>query len=432
MRILWICNIMLPLIAEHLKQETNVKEGWLTGLAEQVLTHSEENGIELGISFPVSRELQGYKEQFSVGPYGKACRLSVYGFCEDTARPEQYDERLEQELSAVFADFRPDVIHCFGTEYPHTLAAVRACPDTNKILLGIQGICYALAAVYRADLPEKVCRRFLLRDFLKRDNILLQQEKFYRRGEMEKEALRRAGHVTGRTQWDRETVLAVNPKLTYHAMNETLRPIFYEGQWCYENCRPHTLFLSQGDYPIKGLHYVLWALPQILEKYPDTHVYVAGQSIIRYATLKDKLKISSYGKYLLDQIKTLGLEGKITFLGRLSAKQMKEQYLAAHLFLCPSVLENSPNSLGEAMLLGVPCAAAAVGGIPSLFSEREGILFEGGNADALAEAVLSMWEEQSRMEEYCKNARRRALCNHDADSNYHTLLEIYTDICDKN
>ncbi len=432
MRILWICNIILPFIAKHLKQEINVKEGWLTGLAEQVLTHGEENGIELGICFPAGPGLQGYKEQFTAELSGKESRVFAYGFCEDTAHPEQYDEKLREEFSAIFDAFRPDVIHCFGTEYPHTLAAVRACPDPNKILLGIQGICYALAAVYRADLPEKVCQRFLLRDFLKQDNILMQQKKFYRRGELEKEALRLAGHVTGRTQWDRETVLEINPKLKYHTMNETLRPAFYEGQWCPENCRPHSIFLSQGDYPIKGLHYVLWALPKILEKYPDTHVYVAGQSIIRYSTWKDKLKISSYGKYLLDQIKTLGLEGKLTFLGRLSAEQMKEQYLMASLFLCPSVLENSPNSLGEAMLLGVPCVAAAVGGIPSLFSKKEGILFEGGNADALAEAVLSMWEDVSRMVEYGKNARQRAICNHDADSNYHTLLEIYADICDKN
>lgn len=428
MRVLWVCNIMLPMVAKQLGRESNVKEGWVTGLARQVLYHAEENGIELAVCFPAGKELNGLKETFMTEIDGKKCRLSAYSFRENTAKPECYSKYLELEFSHIFEIFRPDIIHCFGTEYPHTLAAVKACPDKKKLLIGIQGICFALAEAYLADLPKHVCRRFLLRDLLKWDNILLQQHKFYRRGKMEKKALKLAQNVTGRTKWDKQTVQEINPNLTYHFMNETLRPVFYDGQWSYKKCTPHSIFLSQGDYPLKGLHYVLWALPKILSVYPDTHVYVAGQSIIRYKTLKEKIKISSYGKYLIQQMRKLGLEEKVTFLGRLSAEEMKEQYLKSHLFLCPSALENSPNSLGEAMLLGVPCVAAEVGGIPSLFSEKEGKLFEGGNPDALADAVLSVWGDEAKMQECAKNARARALCNHDADCNYHTLMQIYNKI----
>ena len=428
MRVLWICNIMPPVVARHLKREENVKEGWITGLMGQVIFHENINEISLGICFPVEKELAGYREKIPVEVGGRQCLVSAFGFYEDTTRPHRYEKGLEDELSEIYKNFRPDVIHCFGTEYPHTLAALRACKDRKKVLLGIQGICFALADAYFADLPGSVVRRFLLRDFLKQDNLRQQQKKFRKRGQMEKEALHLAKHVTGRTSWDKETVLAVNPGLRYHAMNETMRPVFYEGQWFYENCRPHSIFLSQGDYPIKGLHYVLCALPKILEVYPDTRVYVAGQSIIRYSSLKERLKISSYGKYLLRLIKRNRLEGKITFLGKLDEKGMKRQYLSAELFLCPSALENSPNSLGEAMLLGVPCAAAAVGGIPSLFSEKEGILFEGGNADALSDAVLKMWQDKEAEAAYGAAARKRAICNHDADINYHTLLQIYETI----
>lgn len=428
MRILWICNIMLPTIAKHLNKETNVKEGWITGLCEQVLFNSDDNEIELGVCFPADAVLQGYHEQITVDVQGKQSKLHAYAFVEDTTRPDKYDKNLEPELKKIFDNFKPDLIHCFGTEYPHTLAAVKVCPDRDKILLGIQGICFALAEAYFADLPKNVCKRFLFRDLLKWDNISIQYKKFYRRGLMEKEAFKLAHNVTGRTRWDKQKATEVNPEVNYHFMNETLRPQFYSGQWSYENCKPHSIFLSQGDYPIKGLHYVLWALPKILQEYPDTHIYVAGQSIIRYNTLKEKLKISSYGKYLLKQIEELKLQDKVTFLGRLNAEEMKEQYLSSNLFLCPSILENSPNSLGEAMLLGVPCVAANVGGIPSLFSEKEGILFEGGNPNALADAVLTMWQDENRLHEYTSNARARALCNHDADANYHTLVQIYNNM----
>ena len=39
---------------------------------------------------------------------------------------------LEEELHRITEDFSPDVIHCFGTEYPHTLAVCRVFPHKEK------------------------------------------------------------------------------------------------------------------------------------------------------------------------------------------------------------------------------------------------------------------------------------------------------------
>lgn len=429
MRVLWVCNIMLPFIAEHLNEEQSVKEGWIEGLVQQVLYGENSENLELGICFPIHVLNQEYQEELIVQKDGKEKKISIYGYYEDLLHPEKYDFRLEERFSNVFFDFKPDVIHCFGTEYGHTLAALRASTDRRKVLIGIQGVCDELEKVYEKGIPQKICRRFTLRDVLKWDNIRLQKKKFAMRGKIEREVIREVVHVTGRTRFDREWAERMNPKIQYHLMNETLRFEFYEGQWNKEKCIPYSIFLSQGDYPIKGLHCMIEALPEILKEYPKTHVYVAGQSIIKHGTLKEKLKISSYGKYLLELIKRMGVEDKITFLGKLNAKQMKERYLSSQLFVCPSILENSPNSLGEAMILGMPCVAARVGGIPSLFSGQEGILFEGGNVKELANAVKEMWKNPLAQEQCSKAARKRALCNHDAEKNYHTLLGIYQEIC---
>ena len=83
------------------------------------------------------------------------------------------------------------------------------------------------------------------------------------------------------------------------------------------------------------------------------------------------------------------------------------------------------------MILGMPCVVAEVGGIPSLINEQEGILYAGGNVEALADAVLAMWQDEEQMLKLASNARKRALCNHDADSNYHTLMQIYAQICEE-
>ena len=53
MRILWLCNMMLPMIAQQFDMEASNKEGWISGLAEVLLTHHAENSIELSVAFPL-------------------------------------------------------------------------------------------------------------------------------------------------------------------------------------------------------------------------------------------------------------------------------------------------------------------------------------------------------------------------------------------
>ena len=473
MKVLWLCNIMLPMIAERLHMEASNKEGWLSGLADAVLEHHRENGIALSVEFPVGRSFRteaersaaNYNKASSKGRGGKEndkkaelqpegifkavfpvkdTELVCYGFPEDVGHAEIYDKSLEESLKRILDDAAPDIVHCFGTEYPHTLAMCRIFPRKDRLLAGLQGLCTLCAKAYYANLPQKVVHFITLRDYLKRDSLVRQKEKFEKRGEMEREVIALAGNITGRTGWDRTFVEQLNSKGRYFHMNEILRPEFYESAWEAQRCIPHSIFLSQGDYPLKGLHYVLEALPRILAEYPDARVYVAGNSLVRCASLKEKLKLSAYGKYLIRLLGQNSLEDRVIFLGRLSAGQMRDRYLASHLYVCPSSLENSPNSLGEAMLLGMPCVSADVGGISSLFTQgRDGILYEGfrmeesGDNDGernrisgrLSEAVLQMWGSPEKMREYGENAAKHAKATHDRDKNYRRLTEVYRTIC---
>ena len=263
---------------------------------------------------------------------------------------------------------------------------------------------------------------------LKQDSIFEQYKKFVKRGANEVEALKRTEHVTGRTKWDKQSVKEVSTA-KYHFMNETLRNSFYEGNWEMEKCEKHSIFMSQGDYPLKGLHFVLQAMPQIVEKFPDTRLYIAGNNLTKSDSLKDIIKISGYGKYLKKLICKNNLQDKVHFLGRLSAGEMKERFLQSNLYICASVLENSPNSLGEAMLLGVPCIASETGGIPSVFEKDvDGLLFEPGNVEDLAEKIVYLFSGPDKMCEYAVHAKEHAKVTHNPDENYRRLLEIYREI----
>ena len=422
MRVLWVCNIMPPIIGQYLGKECSVKEGWISGILMRLARGRED--VELGISYPVGEILEEAKREVMIENNKK---ITCDGFVEDTVCPENYGgEGLERRIGEIIRDFQPEVLHIFGTEYGHSLAAAKAFHKPERTLVGLQGVISECAKEYMADLPESVRNSVSFRDWLKKDSMKQQQEKFFVRGEREKEVLKLCQNVTGRTAFDKAAAKKMNPEARYFFMNETMRGEFYEGKWNYGTCQKHHIFFSQADYPLKGFHYLLQALEYIKEKYPDVTVAVSGNSLVNYKTLKDKIKISAYGKYLRKFVKDLELEDKITFLGKLSADEMKQQYLKCNTFVCASSLENSPNSVGEAMLLGVPVVASYTGGIPSMLEhEKEGLLFEKGNIKALAEAIMRTWESYPTVMTITENARVRARKTHDADENFKRLMEMY-------
>lgn len=432
---------MLPAIAEHLHQKPSNKEGWLTGLSNRILMSQKDNRIELGVCFPVEGNLEHFQQKIRIQnpDAGKAGEvyLYAYGFRENVMEAEQYDGLLEKRFREILDRFRPDIVHCFGTEYPHTLAMVKAFGRPDRTLIGIQGLCSVYANYFRADLPDEVWNRTTFRDVIKSDSLPQQQSKYVLRGKYEMDAVKAVSHITGRTEWDRRYTKEWNPQALYHFMNETLRSNFYDGKWEPSQCRKHAIFISQGDYPIKGLHYILRAMPQILDKFPDARLYVAGSSIIKTSTrpgmegFTGRLKLESYGKYILDLLKENHLQDKVWFVGKCDADQMKQQYLQSNVFVCPSSIENSPNSVGEAMLLGVPTVCANVGGISSIFTpDQDGLMYPAGDVDALAAAVCSIFEDTEFVNRASAAARVHARMTHNPDKNYHRLMDIYQTILD--
>lgn len=440
MRVLWVCNTIPGVAAEAMGRETGNKEGWLSGalisLADKApyKISGEDDDLILAIATPATdTACKGKNIKKNSISLTEGFDTVIYEYYEDVIHPEKYDDSIEESFTYIMEEYQPDIVHVFGTEYGHCLGVSRVTGRLRKagsdirLLIGIQGIISECAKRYTAGLTDDVIKGRTFRDIIRDDNIERQVEKFTERGKHETEAVGYATDIAGRTEFDRDWSRIHAPEAVYHHMNETLRPEFYEGTWDVTECDRHVIFMSQGDYPLKGLHNVLGILPELLLRFPDIKLVVAGMDLTDVSGLKNKIRLSGYGRYLRELIHKNALGDHVIFTGPLDSIRMKEQYLKCGVYLCASSVENSPNSMGEAMLLSVPVVAPRVGGIPSMIEDgEEGLLYD--RIEEIPDIICRLFGDDGLSTELGAAGMNRALITHDPDTNLKRLLEIYEEI----
>lgn len=381
--------------------------GWMYSSLKRL--HAQ-NGIELAVA-----------TLYNGKKYDASCidGIKYYLLPLDGGKTVEYNPGLEAYWHRVHDDFNPDVVHIHGSEYPHGLAYINAC-GPNGVVVSIQGLISVYTRYYASGIAFSDTKKTTFRDKIRRDGILRGQKSFEKRGRFEIELLSHVNHIIGRTEWDKAHAWAINPKAQYHHCGETLRDSFYSHKWSYDNCEPHSIFVSQASYPIKGVHMLFKALPLVLRHYPDTKVYVAGYD----PTAAPWWRIDGYGKYLKKQIARLGISEHIEFTGMLDEKAMCDRYLKSNLFVCCSAIENSPNSLGEAQLLGMPYVASFVGGVPEIAGMNADVLYRFEETEMLAKKICDIFALGSSY----KPAQYDASM-YDGAANTQSLLETYRQIC---
>lgn len=377
MRVLWLCSLVLP----DFSQEFGIKKvntgGWMTGML-----HALEKTCQVDISlcFPIYE-----KHRLKKGIYNNH---RYYTFLCDSM--EAYNNTMIESFEQILEVSKPEVIHIWGSEFAHTTAMLWACKNKgmlNRAVISIQGLISVISKHYIADVPEKY-RMLRVAGGTGIDEMVTSCEK---RGNCEIESLKMVRHVIGRTDWDRACTEAVNANICYHFCDEILRDIFYEckGKWKYNECEKYSIFVSQAASPIKGFHYLLQALPLIIRKYPNTHVYAAGRNIFN---IENKQPYIMYLNQLIDEFE---LKEHISFLGRLNEEQMVKQYLKANVFVLPSAIENSSNSLNEAKIIGVPTVGAFTGGTSNrVVSGKDGFLYPHNEPALLAFYICKIFRNE--------------------------------------
>ncbi|MFZ0930335.1 MAG: glycosyltransferase family 4 protein [Syntrophobacteraceae bacterium] len=319
--------------------------------------------------------------------------------------------------------WKPDLIHVHGTEGVFGLLTARnmvTCPT----VVSLQGLLGPYSNWYRyfgnssfMDIVrmhrwlEIAAGRGLWRKFLVTRKI----------AKREREIIAGNRFFMGRTSWDRAYIRAMNPSAQYFHGGELLREAFWRDRWSMRRAQRHRIiFTNGGGYPRKGTETLLEAVKLLKPHFPEIQVGIAGGISPR----------SGYGRYVRRRIAELG--NVATELGPLTAEEMVKEMVNSHVFVSPSYIDNSPNAVCEAQLLGMPVVSTYTGGLPSLIDEgRTGLFVPTGDGPMLAARLRELFEDDSLAVRLGRQAYEVAVRRHDPDAIVHEVVAAYEQIIGK-
>ena len=404
LKVVWLSNIIFPDAAERIGVARYAIGSWLTAYRDVMRKY---HGDDMMLHVIAPYDGHSFAEQ----TVGDTCHYLFPKECKPQA--------LSAWFKSIDDRIRPDVVHLHGSEFPHSSIYVDACGNANAVL-SIQGLVSVYPRYYFAGMP--VHYPPTLRDLLKGETLTARRNEMARRGRLERSLLTKVRYVAGRTSWDYAHCKAVNQSLHYFVCNEPLREGFYHAAWSLPACRRHTIFACQSSYPIKGTHMLLRALAIVRRTYPDAVLSLPGVDVTR----RPWYRTFTYWKYIRSLIRDLGLSGCVHFLGDLSEEEMIDQYLSANVFVCPSSIENSSNSVCEAQMTGTPVIASYVGGMMDLVDDGvTGLLYRFEEIEMLADKICRIFADDDLAVTLSRNARAAASVRHDREAIARSLWQIY-------
>lgn len=416
MKLLWISLVEFPPLCEKLGKPIPSHCGWLYSSAKALINNMPD--LQLGV---IVYSYGSKFEEYNID--------GITYYMVPSKNMSKTDKRQVAGCKEALNRFHPDLIHIHGTEHSLAQAVCLANRDKVKTLANIQGLAgpYVRYAEGGLSFWDKLTNITPL-DFYRNTFLFNAKRSFKQRTVCENYVIRHISDIIGRTQWDQDHVMTINPKLQYHFMNETLRDSFYkEPIWSLGSCKKHTIFVSNSGSPLKGAHQVLKALAIVIKSYPDTVVNFCGSSVLN-SDFKGMLHFQGYHLYLRKLVKKLGLKEHVCFLGALTESEMKQAFLDAHVYVMPSAIENSPNSLCEAQILGVPVVASYCGGTPTLVEDdKTGFMYRYEEFEMLAQTIMRLFVQKD-FAQLASSERQTALARHDTEVNANRLVEIYTQI----
>lgn len=144
-----------------------------------------------------------------------------------------------------------------------------------------------------------------------------------------------------------------------------------------------------------------------LETYKGINDLVLAVQILKNRKVPFILNIFGSGSQLQkveSSIEHFGLRDCVKLMGWANFNQKMEAFNWADIYVVPSHMEGSPNSILEAMALGVPILGTRIDGIEELLKNESGLIVEKENPESLADGMVKLIKDISLRESLRKNA----------------------------
>lgn len=408
MRVLWFS--ITP--ARYGKYASN-GGGWIESLQRVV---AEIHEIELGIAF-VSQEssVPPVVEQDGVTYYPMQMHRNMLQRWYDKWTYRQIDAVTIRKSLEVVAQFKPDVVQVFGSEWCFGL--LQELVDV-PVVIHMQG-CWPVCQNIRQSLNGTWMQKYLPQWNRPRRmlNHMLDEHLMKERVRREEQILSSGRFFMGRTVWDKDLIELYAKHAQYGYCSEALRLPFVQckRKWTYTEHRVKKLVSTGIAVEIKGYDVVLRAA-QLLRKYADFdfewHLLGPTRTQMKRFEARTGIRCEEVG---------------VIPCGNVGPDDMIAKLFESDCYVHASYIDNSPNAVCEAQYLGLPVISTNAGGIPSLFAKEyvQEWLVTPNDPYQLSAKIKRMLTNRSCMEEASQNNWSIARERHSDQCIGESLLQNY-------
>jgi glycosyltransferase involved in cell wall biosynthesis len=413
MKLLWLINLPTPEASSFMGIPENPFGGWLYHSSKLLSLFST---VDLFISFPVHK--LKFAAPFKIG------RINYLPFYSKLSK-----EKLTSSFIDILETIKPNIVHIHGTEFYHSYVMTNVCNELKvPFIVSIQGITKLIYEDYYSDLPNIYINKQTIKDLIKNDSIETQRNKFKNKSIFEEQIIKSSNNFIIKNNFDYKFVKTINPLCKTFHCNEIIRENFYKSNWEISNIIKNSIFISQWNYPIKGFHKFIQCIPILIKEFPDLKVFVSG-SKNNHNNFLNYIFSNYYSFYIRKILKKLNIEKYVVFLGKLSENEIINYMLKSNVFVLPSQLENSPNSLIEAMVLGLPIISSSVGGVPDMVKNQiEAILYQNNSPSLLAKIISNLFIDNNLALRLSSATKLRSKLDYNPKRNIEILMGIYESV----
>lgn len=422
MRILWLSNTPGLYPSGGTGSRYN-GIGWISSLQEIL---RNEKDLEIGFAFIANSYLKEIQvDNFHYYPIKVIKETILQKFSKYYGDFSKADCILYvDEIQRIIESFKPEIIHLFGLESKLSTILGKTEIPVVVHLQGLLGPCSN--AFWPVDFNKySFLWPFSIREWVLRNGFGFEKRIIGKRAQNEEINYSKLRYAMGRTDWDRKVTSLMSPNCKYFHVDEVLRPSFYmcAGKWDTNNISKRIIVSTISDTMYKGLDVIMKAACLLKRKYDLNFEWnIVGIS-------KNARIVKLFEKKLGFTTESVSLK----LLGVQSESNLCDILLNSSIYVHPSYIDNSPNSVCEAQLLGLPVIASNVGGVSTLINNGvDGVLVPANGIYELAFHINEILNSYTISKSLSSCAIQSACIRHCKEAIKGDLFNTYTSIIKDN